>query len=177
MTFAVVSALGIVLQVDAAGVGPDQKADALPSDPATLATIKAAIALARKGELAQASDVEESIGDPVARKVVDWAILRSKEVDFQRYVAFIFENPNWPNIGLLRRRAEAALWKERLDPQIVAGILARTSRSPPRASLRLLARCCWKATAPTRRISFARVGVTTTSPATSKSRFWMFSEG
>jgi soluble lytic murein transglycosylase len=122
MTFAVVSALGIVLQVDAAGVGPDQKADALPSDPATLATIKTAIALARKGELAQASDVEESIGDPVARKVVEWAILRSKEVDFQRYVAFIFENPNWPNIGLLRRRAEAALWKERLDPQIVRGV-------------------------------------------------------
>jgi soluble lytic murein transglycosylase len=125
MTFAVVSALGIVLQVDAAGVGPDQKADALPSDPATLATIKTAIALARKGELAQASDVEESIGDPVARKVVEWAILRSKEVDFQRYVAFIFENPNWPNIGLLRRRAEAALWKERLDPQIVRGYFGK----------------------------------------------------
>ena len=50
MTFAVVSALGLVLQVDAAGVGPDQKADALPSDPATFATIKAAIALARKGD-------------------------------------------------------------------------------------------------------------------------------
>ena len=51
--------------------------------------------------------------------MVEWAILRSKEVDFQRYVAFISDNPSWPNIGLLRRRAEAALWKERLDPQIV----------------------------------------------------------
>ena len=91
MTFAVVSALGIVLQVDAAGVGPDQKADAPPSDPATLATIKTAIALARKGELAQASDVKESMSDPIARNVVEWAILRSKEVDFQRYVAFISE--------------------------------------------------------------------------------------
>src|SRR5262249_1896125 len=29
------------------------------------------------------------------------------------------ENPSWPSIGLLRRRAEAALWKERLDPQTV----------------------------------------------------------
>jgi soluble lytic murein transglycosylase len=121
MTFAVVIALGIVLQVDAAGVGPDQKADALPSDPATLATIKTAIALARKGELAQASDVKESMSDPIARNVVEWAILRSKEVDFQRYVAFISENPSWPNIGLLRRRAEAALWKERFDPQTVRG--------------------------------------------------------
>src|SRR6266478_731900 len=121
MAFAIVSVLGIVLQVDAAGGGPDQKADAMPADPATLATIKGAIALARKGELAQASDVKESMGDPVARNVVEWAILRSNnnDVDFRRYVAFISDNPGWPNIGLLRRRAEAALWKERLDPPTV----------------------------------------------------------
>src|SRR5215472_16346235 len=50
MAFAIVSVLGILLQVDAAGGGPDQKADAMPADPATLATIKGAIALARKGE-------------------------------------------------------------------------------------------------------------------------------
>ena len=112
MAFAIVSVLGIVLQVDAAGGGPDQKADAMPADPATLATIKGAIALARKGEPAQASDVKESISDPVGRKVVEWAILCSdnNEVDFQRYVAFISDNPAWPNIGLLRRRAEAALY-------------------------------------------------------------------
>src|SRR3989440_12601115 len=121
MAFAIVSVLGIVLQVDAAGGGPDQKADATPADPATLATIKGAIALARKGEPAQASDVKESISDPVGRKVVEWAILCSdnNEVDFQRYVAFISDNPGWPNIGLLRRRAEAAVWKERLDPPTV----------------------------------------------------------
>ncbi len=119
MTFAVVIALSIVFQVDAAGVGPDRKADALSSDPATLATIKTAIVLVRKGELAQASDVKDSLSDPIARNVVEWAILRSKEVEFQRYVAFISDNPGWPNIDLLRRRAEAALWKERLDPQTV----------------------------------------------------------
>jgi soluble lytic murein transglycosylase len=121
MAFAIVSVLGIFLQVDVAGGGPDQKADAMPADSATLATIKRAIALTRKGEPAQASDVKESISDPVARKVVEWAILCSdnNEVDFQRYVAFISHNPGWPNIGLLRRRAEAALWKERLDPRTV----------------------------------------------------------
>src|SRR5215831_4928405 len=120
LAFAIVSVLGIVLQVDAAGGGPDQKADAMPADPATLATIKGAIALARKSEPAQASDVKESISDPVARKVVEWAILCSNnEIDFQRHVAFISDNPGWPNIGLLRRRAEAALWKERLDPPTV----------------------------------------------------------
>ena len=122
--FVIVSVLG--LQVDTAGGGPNQKADVTPADAATsslpssdLAAIKVAIALARKGEPAQASD--ESIDDPVARKVVEWAILCSdnNEVDFQRYVAFISDNPGWPNIGLLRRRAEAALWKERLDPPTV----------------------------------------------------------
>jgi len=84
-----------------------------------------AIALARKGELAQSSDVKESMSDPIARNVVEWVILRSKEVDFQRYVAFISDNPSWPNIGLLRRRAEAALWKERLDPQMVRGYFGK----------------------------------------------------
>jgi soluble lytic murein transglycosylase len=137
---AIVSVLGIVL--DSAGGAPDQKerspssatkdkaatSDATPADAATsslpspdLAAVKVAIALARRGELAQASDVAEGIGDPVARKMVEWAILRSdkNEVEFGRYVAFIFDNPSWPGIGLLRRRAEAALWKERLDPQTV----------------------------------------------------------
>ena len=140
MTFAVVSALGIVLQVDAAGVGPDQKADALPSDPATLATIKTAIALARKGELAQSSDVKESMSDPIARNVVEWAILRSKEVDFQRYVAFISDNPSWPGIGLLRRRAEAGLWKERLDPRTVRRV--RVIHGDTRAMDRVSAHLC-----------------------------------
>src|SRR5437016_1463159 len=121
MAFALVGSWGIVLQVDAAGGGADQKADGMPADPATLVTIKGAIALARKGEAVQASDVKESISDPVARKVVEWAILCSgnNEIDFQRYFAFISDNPGWPNIGLLRRRAEAALWKERLDPPTV----------------------------------------------------------
>jgi soluble lytic murein transglycosylase len=138
--FAIVSILSTVL--DSAGGAPNQnekapssaakdKADSSDSTPADaaapslsssdLAAIKAIIALARKGEPAQASNVEESIGDPIAHKVAEWAILRSdnNEVDFRRYVAFISDNPSWPNIGLLRRRAEAALWKERLDPQTV----------------------------------------------------------
>ena len=128
MAFTIASVLGTVLQVGAAGGGDDQNADAMPADAASaslsspdLAAVKAAIALARKGDLAQASDVEARIGDPVARKVAEWAILRSdnKEVDFRRYVAFISDNPSWPNIGVLCRRAEAALWKERLGPQMV----------------------------------------------------------
>ena len=34
-------------------------------------------------------------------------------------MAFIAENPTWPAIGMLRRRAEATLWQDRLDPALV----------------------------------------------------------
>jgi soluble lytic murein transglycosylase len=63
---------------------PDAATSSLPSP--ELAAVKVAIALARRGELVQASDVEEGIGDPVARQVVEWAILRSdkNEIDFRR---------------------------------------------------------------------------------------------
>src|SRR5262249_32029772 len=123
---AIVSVLG--LQVSTAGGGPDQKAEAVPADAATsplpssdLAAIRVAIALARNGEAAQASDVQESLADPVARKAAEWAHPRrdTNVVDLKRHVAFITQNPSWPSIGLLRRRAEAALWKERLDPETV----------------------------------------------------------
>ena len=129
MTFAIVSAWAPSCKSVCRRVGPDQKAEAIPLDAASpdFAAVKTAIALARKGELAQSSDIKESIGDPVARKVVEWAILRSNEVDFQRYLP---SSPTirWPNIGMLRRRAEAALWKERLDPQIVGGYFGEGSK-------------------------------------------------
>ena len=93
-----------------------------PSTPSPeVAAVKEAISLARKGKASEAYDVQKTISDPVARKLVEWAILRSDDNngDFARYVAFINENPTWPSIGLLRRRAEAALWQDRLDPATV----------------------------------------------------------
>src|SRR5262249_48664637 len=82
-----------------------------PSDfpPATeTAALKEAIAAARRGRTPQAADLQKSIRDPVARKLVEWAILRSDDtqsIDVSRYMAFITENPSWPATGLLRRRA------------------------------------------------------------------------
>jgi soluble lytic murein transglycosylase len=45
------------------------------------------------------------------------ALLRhsDSEAGFERYVAFIRTNPDWPSVRLLRRRAEARLWQERHD--------------------------------------------------------------
>jgi len=98
-----------------------------PTSPVDVARVKTAVTLARQGKSSQATDEQRSIGDPVARKLVEWAILRSdnNNADFPRYAAFIAANPNWPAIGALRRRAEAMLWVERVEPATVRAFLAK----------------------------------------------------
>jgi soluble lytic murein transglycosylase len=59
---------------------------------------------------------------------VEWTILRSDEtqsIDVSRYMAFITDNPSWPSIALLRRRAEATLWADRLDPAFVRAFFGK----------------------------------------------------
>ena len=83
---------------------PTVEASALSGD---LAAVKQAIDLVRKVKTGEATVVKNTIGDPVAQKLVEWLILRhpSGDAGFGRYAAFIADNPNWPGIGLLRRRA------------------------------------------------------------------------
>ena len=91
--------------------------------------IKDAVSAARKGDISRAEDLKKTISDPVGRKLVEWAILRSDEsesVDFDRYTAFVTENPSWPAVGMLRRRAEATLWSDRRDPGFVRAFFAKT---------------------------------------------------
>ena len=82
-----------------------------------LAATKQAIELVRQGTGKDAIALAASIGDPVAAKLVDWARLRHSDsaAGFDRYLAFIRANPDWPSMSLLRRRAEARLWQERRD--------------------------------------------------------------
>ena len=82
-----------------------------------LAAVKQAIDLMREGKPGEATGIKKSIDDPVARKVVEWLILRHPNGDagFGRYAAFIADNPSWPGMGLLRRRAEGRLWQERSE--------------------------------------------------------------
>jgi len=78
----------------------------------------------RKGKSSEATALATSIGDPVAQKLVEWALLRSESgAGFERYAAFIRANPHWPSIPLLRRRAEARLWQERRDAATVRRFL------------------------------------------------------
>jgi soluble lytic murein transglycosylase len=96
--------------------------------PADAAALKDAINAARRGQASRAADLQQTISDPTARKLVEWAILRSDETEsvaLNRYLAFINENPSWPAIGMLRRRAEATLWSDRRDPSYVRAFLGK----------------------------------------------------
>jgi soluble lytic murein transglycosylase len=98
---------------------------------ADLDAIKRAAALVERDRFSAASDVKGSIRDPLGRKLVEWMILRADpdhSAGFERYTAFVAENPVWPSVGLLRKRAEAALWDDRGE---VATILHYFAQSPP----------------------------------------------
>ncbi|RED22995.1 soluble lytic murein transglycosylase [Rhodopseudomonas thermotolerans] len=79
------------------------------------------IELIRKRKPGDATEVANTISDPVARKLAEWVILRSEDngVSVERYTAFIRANPSWPSQSFLRRRAEAALWDDRRDDAAV----------------------------------------------------------
>jgi soluble lytic murein transglycosylase len=106
----------------------DTPAPAVTASPLSpdLATVKQAFDLVRKGKTGEASDLKKTIGDPVAQKLVEWMILRhpAGEANFSRYAAFIADNPNWPSLRMLRRRAEARLWQERSNAATVHGFTA-----------------------------------------------------
>jgi len=91
-----------------------------------IAAVKRVIEASRRGKDADADAAERSIGDPVARKLAEWVILRSDNTNppFQRYAAFVSANPSWPHVPLFRRRAENALWNDKLDDASVLAFFA-----------------------------------------------------
>ena len=89
--------------------------------PMDITAVKQAIDLVGKNRADDATNVEGTISDPLAKKLVEWVILRSDSgtTDFSRYVNFIAANPSWPSVATLRRRAEGVMWEERVAPQTV----------------------------------------------------------
>jgi soluble lytic murein transglycosylase len=101
---------------------------------AEIALVKSAIEGLRKGGAGKATDLQATISDPAARKLVEWIILRSdgNRASSARYLAFIAANPNWPNLALFRRRAEAMLWVENVRP---SQALTFFDGSPPQSGI------------------------------------------
>jgi soluble lytic murein transglycosylase len=106
----------------------DTSAPAATATPLTgdLAAVRQAIDLARKAKTGEATAIGKTIGDPAAQKLVEWFILRHPdgEANFNRFAAFIADNPHWPSMSLFRRRAEARLWQERSDAATVRRFMA-----------------------------------------------------
>jgi peptidoglycan lytic transglycosylase len=94
--------------------------------PPELAAVKNAFELTRKAKISEATVVQKTLSDPAARKLVEWFILRHPEADadFGRYAAFIADNPGWPSMALMRRRAEGHLWQERSDAATIRNFMA-----------------------------------------------------
>jgi soluble lytic murein transglycosylase len=101
----------------------DETPAAAPQLTGDLAAVRQAIDLARKSQFGEAGGIARTIGDPAVKKLVDWILLRHADSNatFNRYAAFIADNPNWPSLGLMRRRAEARLWQEQSDAATVHG--------------------------------------------------------
>jgi soluble lytic murein transglycosylase len=106
-------------------VTPPSESAAVSPLTGDLATVKTAFELTRKGKTADATATAKTIDDPAGRRLVEWFILRhsESEASFGRYAAFIADNPGWPGMDLMRRRAEARLWQERSDAATVRNFI------------------------------------------------------
>jgi soluble lytic murein transglycosylase len=97
-----------------------------------LATVKTAFELIRKGKTTDATTTAKTIEDPAARKLVEWFTLRHAEsaANFSRYAAFVADNPGWPSVNLMRRRAESLLWQDRGDATAIRNFIGDRPVSP-----------------------------------------------
>src|SRR5262249_44060039 len=77
---------------------PHAQAPMTPTSHPDVALVKSGIDSLRSGDADKATRIEATISDPVARKLVEWIILRSdgNGAGSARYTAFIAANPSWP---------------------------------------------------------------------------------
>ncbi len=61
---------------------------------------------------AKGMDLGGKIKDPAARKLFDWYRLKSGYGTADEYRAFLDQNPNWPERGLMNQRLEEALFTQ-----------------------------------------------------------------
>lgn len=93
---------------------------------ADVEALKRVIEAARKGREGDADEAQRAISDPLARKLAEYMILRSDNTNpsYARYAAFVDANPSWPHARLFRRRAENALWNDKVEDATVRAFFA-----------------------------------------------------
>ena len=101
-------------------------AETIAASPTDLGAVKQALDLVKRRRPDEATSIAATLRDPLSRTLIEWAVLHSDDTKagFDRYVAFMAAHPSWPNSGMFRRRAEAALWQEHRDPATVRAFFA-----------------------------------------------------
>ena len=118
---------------------PLAQAPTLETSDSDIALVKRAIETLRNNNVDDATRIEASISDPVARKLVEWAILRDGDngAEFSRYAAFIAANPTWPSVAHVPspRRGDAVGRgsQSRESAQLFQRLAAGLRQGPPGA--------------------------------------------
>lgn len=87
--------------------------------------LRGAIDLYRKGRVADGDRMRDGFTDLAAKALLEWVAIRAGAgIGFNRTVAFVRANPDWPAGPLLRRRAEEALLSEKKAPATVRAYFA-----------------------------------------------------
>jgi soluble lytic murein transglycosylase len=100
------------------------------TDPAktnvSIESLRQAIELYRKGDVAGGDRARASLGETAPRALTEWLAIRfgGAAVGFNRIVDFIRDNPTWPVGASLRRRAEEALFTQRKPAALVRAYFA-----------------------------------------------------
>lgn len=172
------AAAASVVRTSATMPVPARPAPAVRAEPAAVTTAPAAPAQRRESAAAQtgwqsaiqlallsqageARRIADGMGNPTARKLVDYLYFTRKDsgASFAEIVSFIDQNPTWPSRDLLMRRAEEALkldgtptgiiaWFEKREPVSAEGRLrlaeALLSAGREREGIRML-KAAWAA--------------------------------
>lgn len=92
--------------------------------------LKAAFKALRKNDTATANGLKRQIGDPIARKLIDWDRLRRGLGTRAEIERFISANPLWPNQWKLVNQVEEKLFETRDHRASMAFFKDRKPRSP-----------------------------------------------
>jgi soluble lytic murein transglycosylase len=85
-----------------------------------IAKVAAAFKAIASNGAAKAADLKAGISDPLAQRLIDWERLRRGQGEAAEYLAFLTQNPDWPNRELLERRMEETLFQEGGDADVIA---------------------------------------------------------
>ncbi|KAA5598951.1 lytic transglycosylase domain-containing protein [Blastochloris sulfoviridis] len=98
-----------------------------------------AIQLIERGRGAEADQIAATLRDPAARKTIEWMRLRrnSGDVRFERFATFARENPGWPSVGLIRKRAEGKLWEDRASARTIFAYFGQSRPTSGKGKLAL----------------------------------------